>query len=473
MMKPITTGLGGWRKFLSFIGLFCLLLLAFSLNVQSQQIKRKGSLGVNYFPNPPDSLLRKLNISEGAIVQNPLPNTTADKIGVKPLDVIVRINATRIANPAQLAAAARLLREGEPITVGLVRNGQSLELKGTVIGKPKETSETADVIYGEFAYRNGYVRTIYKTLKGKKPIGTIYFLQGLPCYSMDNFTKQDMTRQALDAMVDRGFAVYRMEKADMGDNVNMPPCETMGYNEELAMYKAGYENLLKLPNVDTSKIFLFGHSMGGITAPLLAEIFQPKGVAVYGTVFKPWMDYLFDAFLLQQQLYGADLAGLRAELEEIKPYAYDYFYNKKSFEEVCQSQEGLKAMSELMGYDPRTQMAAGRNPLCHKELNQQPLTRAWKNTNGFVLAIYGECDIAAIHPDDHIDLINYVNSQHPGKGTFWLAPRTTHTFEDIGTMKEFINWQSNPTGFNQYAATRFNPKVFDYVCNWMKEVLDK
>lgn len=472
MMKPINYRLHGCKIFLCCSCLF-VLLHAWPFSAHAQHIKRKGSLGVNYFPNPTDSLKRALSITEGAIVQNPLPNTTADKIGLMPMDVIIRINNTPINTPAQLAAAAKLLREGEPITVSLIRKGKPMVVKGAVVGKPKESSETADVIYGEFAYRNGYVRTIYKTLKGKKPLGTIYFLQGLPCYSMDNFSKLDMTKQALDAMVDRGFAVYRMEKADMGDNVNMTPCETMGYNEELAMYKAGYENLLTLKEVDTSRIFLFGHSMGGITAPLLAEIFQPKGVAVYGTVFKPWMDYLFDAFLLQQQLYGADLADLRDVLEEIKPYAYDYFYNKKTFDELSQSQGGLKAMSELIGYDPRTKLGAGRSPLCHKELNEQPVTRAWKNTRGYVLAVYGECDIAAIHPDDHIDLVNYVNRYHPGNGRFWQAPRTTHNFEDIGTMKEFINWQSNPTGFYQYAATRFNPKVFDYVCDWMKEVLNK
>ena len=75
-------------------------------------------------------------------------------------------------------------------------------------------------------------------------------------------------------------------------------------------------------------------------------------------------------------------------------------------------------MSELIGYDPRTKLGAGRSPLCHKELNEQPVTRAWKNTRGYVLAVYGECDIAAIHPDDHIDLVNYVNRYHPGNGRF-------------------------------------------------------
>lgn len=438
----------------------------------AQHIKRKGSLGVGFYQKVPDSLVQKLHYQQGAVVQFAVANTTAAALGLQTNDIITRINHTPIVAPNDIFTAAKTLREEEPIEIMVLRNNSKLTLIGNVVAKPQETSTTADVTYGAFAYKNGYVRTIYKTLKGKKPLGTIYFLQGLPCYSMDNFKELDMTKQALDAMVDRGFAVYRMEKADMGDNVNMPPCETMGFNEELEMYKAGYQHLLTLKEVDTANIFLFGHSMGGLTAPLLAAQFQPKGVVVYGTVFKPWVDYLLDAFVQQSQYYGEDLALLREQGERIKPYVYDYFYHDKSIDDICKTEEGKLAMASIMSYAPQTKLAAsGRSPLCHKELNQHNMALAWKNTNSHVLAIYGECDIAAIHPDDHIALIKYVNTIHPGKGSFWLAPGTTHTFEEIGTMAEFIKWQATPAAFYQYAATRFNPKVFDHACDWMKDIL--
>jgi pimeloyl-ACP methyl ester carboxylesterase len=240
------------------------------------------------------------------------------------------------------------------------------------------------------------------------------------------------------------------------------------------MYIAGYKNLLKLKEVDTGKIFLFGHSMGGVTAPLVAEKFQPKGVVVYGTVFKPWLEYLMDAYLLQPQLYGSDLSVLRDSLEMYKPYIYEYFYGQKSIEELCKTKEGRMAMDLIMGYDVKTKVGvSGRAPSVHKEMNQYNLAKAWGNTRSYVLAIYGECDIAAIHPNDHQALINHVNKVNPGKGQFWLAPNTTHTFEEIGTMDTFIKWQSNMQEYLKYAATKFNPKVFDYTCNWMKEILLK
>jgi uncharacterized protein len=453
--------------------IFCLLISSAN-DCFTQNIQRKAMLGVSFYNNMPDSIVKKFNYKKGAIIQFIVPNTTASVLNIQPNDIVIRVNETEINKPNELFIAAKKLRASEQTTVTLIRNGKEMTLTGKAVERPKETDANANVVYGEFAYKSGYVRTIYKTLKGKQPIGTIYFLQGLPCYSMDNFQQLDKTKQALDAMVERGFAVYRMEKADMGDNVNQSPCETMGFDEELAMYEAGYKHLLTLKEVDTSKIFLFGHSMGGVTAPLLAQKFQPKGVAVYGTVFKPWMDYMLDAFLIQGQYQGYDLALLQDELQQFKPFLYDYFFGKKTLEEIAATPKGLAALQNILDYTPSTKLAAsGRSPLVFKEINQHNLAKAWGNTKSYVLAVYGECDIAANNADDHKALINYVNKIHPGKGTFWQAPGTTHTFEEIGTMEEFMKWQKNMQAYLQYAATKFNPKVFDYVCNWMKEVVEK
>lgn len=455
------------------IGIMVLCIAAIH-NLFAQNIKRKGSLGVSFYQNVPDSLAKRLNYRSGAIVQVAVPNTTAAKLGIQKDDIITQLNGVSIAKPNQLLIEAKKLRAGETVTVQLLRNGKEMVLQGTALERPRETSPTADVIYGEFAYKNGYVRTILKTPKNQKPLATIYFLQGLPCYSLDNMQALDKTKQAIDAMVERGFAVYRMEKGDMGDNQGFGPCEEMGYREELEMYKAGYENLLALKDIDKDKIFLFGHSMGGTTAPLLAAQFQPRGMTVYGTGFKPWAEYLCDAYLIQLSLRGEDLGELRENLEKYKPHFYDFFYGKKTVEEITKDPMGLLAMQEMLSYDPQTKLGpSGRSMNTFKELNEFNVAKALSEYQNYVLAIYGECDIAANNADDNIALIKHVNTQHPGKGTFWLAEKTTHTFEKIGTMAEFMEWQKNPQAYLQYAATRFNPEVFDYTCNWMKEVLQK
>lgn len=453
------------------------LLLLFMLFAQatfSQNIQRKGSLGVGFYPKTPDSLQYLFGNAQGALIRMVVPNTTAEKMGIQKNDIITKVNAQSIETPTQLFPIAQKLRAGEPIEITIIRAQKTQTLAGKVVERPKETSPTADVIYSEFKYREGYVRTIYKSPKSQKPKATIYFLQGLPCYSLDNMQELDKTKQAIDAMVERGFAVYRMEKGDMGDNVNTPDCSQMGFHEELKMYEAGYDNLLTLPAVDKENIFLFGHSMGGNTAPLLGAKYQPKGVIIYGSLYKPWQEYLFDAYMIQLQYRGEDLGELRENVEKFKPYIIDFFYSDKTIAEITKDPLGMMAMQHILSYNPQNQTgASGRHIKTFRELNEHNLAKAWGAFENYTLAIYGECDIAANNALDNIDLINYINRKRPTHGTFWLAPKSSHTFEEIGTMEEFIKMQDNQQAYQQYAAKRFNPKIFDYVADWINQTLPK
>jgi hypothetical protein len=178
--------------------------------------------------------------------------------------------------------------------------------------------------------------------------------------------------------------------------------------------------------------------------------------------------------MIQSGYYGDDTVQLRKTIDAAMPYINDYFYTNKTADDICKTAEGTAALELIMSYDPKTKLgASGRAASVHKELNQHNLSDAWAKTNSHVLAIYGECDIAANNATDHQALIDHVNKIHPGKGQFWLAPKTTHTFEEIGSMQDFIKWQKTPSAYYQYAATKFNPKVFDHACNWMKEILVK
>lgn len=442
-----------------------------SLNCQN--LKRKGGLGLSLYNQIPDSLNTKYGYESGALVMQVAPNTTAQNAGILPNDIVTQVNETPISSAADLVNFAKKLRANQEVVFFVKRNLSPVTLKAKVVPRPIEQSNTMNIVYGEFQYKSGWVRTILKSPKAEPPKAYIYFLQGLPCYSLDNMQPLDKTKQAIDKMVELGYAVYVMEKGDLGDNENCPPCLTMGFNEELAMFEAGYKNLLTLPNINKEKIVLFGHSMGGTVAPLLAAKYQPKGIIVYGTGFKPWSEYLVDAFLIQPAYRGADIGELRAALEKFKPYYYQFFYSDKTVEEIIKEPMGLAAMTNLLGYMENGQSRFGRHITTFKELNQHNVAKALSDYNNYTLAIYGECDLNANNPLDNIALIDHVNSQRPGHGTFWQAPKSSHSFEEIGTMQEFIELWDKPQVYQQYAATRFNSKIFDYVDQWIVEILAK
>lgn len=447
--------------------------LFFIVNATSQNLKRKGGLGVSLYNTIPDSLKNKYDYQSGAFIMQVGPNTTAQLAGLLPNDIITKVNETPISNATDLINFAKKIRANDEVTFYFIRNKSNLTLNAKVVPKPMEQSNTMDIVYGEFQYKTGWVRTILKSPKGKKPKAHIYFLQGLPCYSLDNMQPLDKTKQAIDKMVELGYAVYFMEKGDMGDNQNCPPCLTMGFNEELAMYDAGYQNLLNLSSVNKDKIVLFGHSMGGTTAPLLAAKYQPKGIVVYGTGFKPWSEYLVEAFLIQPAYRGADLGDLRATIEKFKPYIYQFFYTDRSVDEISKEPMGMAMLNNLLGYIGNSQTKFTRHISTFKELNQHNVAKALSEYNNYTLAIYGECDLNANNPLDNIAMIEHVNNQRPNHGTFWLAPKSSHSFEEIGTMKEFIELWDNQQAYHQYAANRFNGKIFEYVDEWLNTVLLK
>lgn len=440
----------------------------------AQEPKRRGGLGVGYYTNVPDSLRARLNPpSTGAIIQFVMPRGTAATLGIQPNDIILSVNNSPILTPRDLGLLAGKLRADDPIQLSWIRDEKKMSASGRVITRPIETDPNAEITYGWFPYQGGFVRTIYKQPKDKTPLGVIYFLQGIPCYSMDDFRPLDKTKQAIDALVEEGFAVYRMEKGDMGDNIGIKPCVEMGFHEELAMYRAGYEHLRQLPNVDTSKIILFGHSMGGVVAPILAAQFQPKAVVVYGTVFKRWGDYLMDAFVLQSNMRGESLKALQDSLASIKPKLDSFFQANIPAHELARTPEGLHALELLLDYAPKTGLAAaGRKADFHRELHAYQLSHYWTKAQSKVLAVYGECDIAAIHPNDHIALVNFVNTIRPGTATFWQAPRASHMFEEIGTMENYVALEKNMAALVKYGESRFTRYVFTYIGKWMRDHID-
>ncbi len=452
-----------------------ILLATFLFNVCfSQNIKRQGAFGILLYNKISDSLGNAIGITQkqGALVKEVLENSTAQKIGLKKFDLITNINGkTKVESAKDVYLESKYLREGDKICVGVVRGKATPFLCGEVVGKPKETSSEMNIEYGEFAFENTFVRTIFKSPKNKAAKGTIYFLQGIGCYSLDNMQKKDPTKQGIDEFVKLGYNVYFVEKLGMGDSYYNCSCNQVSFNKELDVYTEGYKNLLNLKSVNKETIFLFGHSLGGVVAPLVAEKFHPKGIIVYGTGFKPWSEYLFDAYLIQPQYFGADLAQLRDTLEQCKPYIFDYFYGRKSIDEISKTKKGLHALQTILGFDTTTNLcAAERTGQFHKEINQHNLAKAWKNTRSNVLAIYGEADLAANNADDHKGLVNYYNSIYPDKAKFWLYPKTNHGFQEIGTMADYVRMQENPTAYQNFAADHFNAKLFLDIAKWLTEL---
>lgn len=283
-----------------------LIILTSCIRTNAQTLPRKGGFGVSAQPlDETKAKANNLKNGEGLIVSTITPNGTFEMIGIKVGDVILSINHKNINTPAELIASAQSFNENDSIEVNLISNGQKVIKKGTVKGKPKETSEFAEVNYDAVEMRLGKLRTltyIPKNKTGKMP--AVFYIQGLPCQSHELTNPKDPRKMIFEDWVKAGFVVFRVERPNLGDSVTTKDCRDIGFDEEIEVNNAGYGKLLSYDFVDTDNIFFFGHSMGGWTAPFSAQMKQPKGIIVYGTGVVSWFEYFINLYRIQSTYGG-------------------------------------------------------------------------------------------------------------------------------------------------------------------------
>src|SRR5688572_1882376 len=113
--------------------LFHLILFIFfcSFQLSAQKLKRKAFLGIKPQElNDSIAKANKLATSTGVQVLEVLPNSTAEKLKLKPQDVITAINKQAVAKLPDLLDPFQNFRENEPITFSIARGKKKLNLKG-------------------------------------------------------------------------------------------------------------------------------------------------------------------------------------------------------------------------------------------------------------------------------------------------------------------------------------------------------
>lgn len=448
--------------------LFLVLLLFAITFAHSQNLQRKGWLGV-HFENLPAEETQKLKLSqEGAVkVLQVIEGSSASVAGVKVNDIIVECNGKTIAHISDLSAVASGFIAGSELEIEVFRNGEKKTLNGKVMARPFEKAVNGEVIYGEMPYMQGYIRTIVNKPEGNGPFPAVFYLQGYTCSSIDNMPPTSTVKQLIEALVEKGYAVFRMEKPGVGDSYNLPDCRQIDYETELNAFKNGLGHLQTMSFIDTANIFLFGHSLGGIAAPLMATGNQPKGIIVYGTVLKPWTEYMMDIYREQRQLWGMDFLRIENDARIMFPLLSDYLAHKISPSELAENNPEYAAMlTSSLGFNEE-ELILDRHYTFWQQLHDKNLPEAWKNAGTYTFAIYGEADIAAINYKGHKTIAAIVNAYHPGKGRFLLLPETDHGLLLTGTMDE--NLQLTDA---ERRNKPFNSKIVEIIDEWMREIME-
>jgi pimeloyl-ACP methyl ester carboxylesterase len=439
------------------MALAALLLLPCYSTAFAEDLKRQGSFGVQIVPVP-ETTRAQLHLAEGQgiLVQRVAPGSSAADGGIIADDIILKLNETEIGDVAQFIQLARSFRAGDSVRVTLLRGGRQLNKSFALKTRPQETSPDFDILYRSVVADGTRRRVIITKPRtgGARP--AVLFLTGVGCGSQDNLPPDSTLAELLYGLTRRGFVTMRVEKSGVGDSEGLPCMNPqVDLQAEVRGYVAGLKALKGYDFVDGGNVFLFGLSIGGLDAPLVAREVPVKGLVVAETIGKSWYEYELVNMRRQLLLRGRPYD----EVERIvrrKEYCNHRLYVEGETPEQIAKDAPDCAQLPIQPPAPYTYM---------RQVVSLNLAEAWKAVDAPVLVIYGTSDFLT-SLDEHQYLVDLINSFHKGQATLATIEQMDHFLARAGTMRESMQRVGD-----EQARDEFQPAILERVRAWLDGIL--
>lgn len=382
--------------------------------------RRAAPLGVSIDPQTTDRVA----------VQEVIAGTPADAAGILAGDTIISVADKPVPTFEMLRSVMRELEGGKTTQVEVLRQGGKRTLE-VHLAELREQVAGSTVRYGSVDVPKGYrLRTIVtvpenesRSREGRYP--AFLYVQGMICESIDRPNAIDeVDTRLVHTMAAKGFVTMRVDKPGLGDSEG-PPCSEIGFQEELEGYLAALDNLARQPEVDPNRIYVFGHSMGGVMAPFLAKEGKVRGSIVYGTIARTWFEHQLENVRRQSEAADVSPAEVAEALQQQAMESSMILIEKKTLGDVWKRWPELRRESQGTMLD-ENHMSSRHMRFFH-ELQDINIAHAWSETDGAVLALWGEYDWVCSR-DDHDRIVASVNARQADTATVLTMPKADHAF---------------------------------------------
>lgn len=297
----------------------------------------------------------------------------------------------------------------------------------------EEAHPNITTTYGTLTVRDGVkLQTIVtkpSNVTGRLP--AILFVQWLSC---DRVAISDHPRDGWSAMLKQvvrrsNALVWRTEKRGIGKSEG--DCATMDYDTELADHKLAFEALKRRDDVDPNRIVIFGGSIGGTYAPLIAADQPVAGVMIWGAGATTWAERMMKFERNALELRRTPPEQLAREMTLRLQFFDRYLVSKQTPSQIAAADAAVGAVwSRIVGTAADGQY--GRPFAFHQQAQRADWATAWSKVKSPVLAMYGEYDW--FESRDATTLITrIVNAKSPSRGTYAEVPRMNHHFAEYAS----------------------------------------
>lgn len=436
-----------------------LALVAGSMFASSQDLPRRPVLGLPLQPLPAEQLT-KLNLA---------PQTAA-VVGAGPLagdvkagDILVAIEGTKFRTFTEMNALIRTRKSGDKVKLTMLQDdGKTIDRSITLSERPRDPGDqTYEVIYDQVVSNGTRHRVIVTKPKreGKHPV--FFWIQGIGLGTVDfPLTANNGTAKILKSFSDDGFVTVRVEKTGLGDSEG-GPADKVSYDAETDIFREGIRAINRYSFADRSQVYVFGHSMGGCHAPIIAADTPIKGIISYGTVSDSWLEWQIKADRWQAILGGADPKQVDQDVRKTVTFYGELYNERKSVDQIVKDHPDLAEFARQQSPDGVNMSARSIDYM--RGVNDKNFSDFWSRIGDCrVLALFGENDFVALEScQTQIPVI--VNRLKPGHATFQKVKESDHGFSKTTSFQDSIAKWGKP-------GSEFNPEVIRVCKEWIKQL---
>jgi len=290
-------------------------------------------------------------------------------------------------------------------------------------GAPLERILGVRSVYGSVDVGDGIrLRTIISTPVGAEtPRHPLLFTQWVSCGSIE-YAEGGGAREILAALAwETGLALVRVDRAGAGDSEG-PDCNALDYDTEVDHYVNAYRKVLASGEVDASKIYIYGASLGSTTAPLVAKALQDEGfdiagIAVQGggavTYFERMLN--FDRIYLERRPDAVAPGEIHDEMVGRILFHTEYLLKDRHPDDVAADGPGMAAVrADVRGMGEADHY--GRPFAWHQQAAKRDFLSAWASLDAPVLVIFNGFEQFEMR-HGHALIVDTVNRLRPGSAT--------------------------------------------------------
>jgi dienelactone hydrolase len=327
---------------------------------------------------------------------------------------------------------------------------------------PAETHAGLDTELGTLVTRDGTrLRTITTRPKGATGrLPAILFLQWLSCDSVElpESANDGWARMLKRVARESGAVMMRTDKRGVGDSEG-GPCAELDYLTELSDHRDAFEKLAGQQGVDPDRIVVFGASMGGNFAPLVALERKVAGVVVWGGGARTWFERMLAFERNRRELSGVPGERLGREMKDVSLYLSRYLLEGRTPREIAATDPALgEVWSRLLGTAEATHY--GRPVAFHQQAQQQEWASAWSRLDAPALALFGEYDWYE-DAAGHQLIAALVARRHPRGTRFTIVPQTDH---------HFVRYARREDAVTETGGTIDEGPVVTEILRWLREL---